>query len=163
MQRGWLEEGIALRGGLGDGALSRPRRSWSDAVLTYVRGCIKIVIASMIVGVAPMQSSSAQANRPQATQIIPDSAPAGAAYPVRATIVGDGFLQTNNVVDFGPVKIAGLASPDGTHITFNVPKVRPTGGEAPPAVLTPGRYQVTVTVGSQVSNSVTFTLTAGPP
>jgi hypothetical protein len=104
-------------------------------------------------------ASSAEAFVPFLTEIVPASAPAGPAYPLRATISGQGFMTAGNIVQFGPVRIAGLVSADHAHITFAVPKLMPSRGEAPPAVLTPGEYRVTVTTASGTSNSLTFTLT----
>jgi len=105
----------------------------------------------------------AQARPPHLIQIMPASGPAGAAYPLRATIGGTRFVPIGNLVQFGPVRIADVASTDGMHLTFAVPKTVPSRGEAPPMVLGPGRYGVTVTTASGRSNALWFTLTRGLP
>ncbi len=93
------------------------------------------------------------------TRLDPVSGPAGRAYPIRLTIYGTGFAETGNVVDFGPVSIRDLPSTDdGTRLALSVPKVVPSRGEAPPFVLTPGEYRVTVTTPSGRSDPLTFRL-----
>jgi hypothetical protein len=96
------------------------------------------------------------------TEIVPSSAPAGEAYPLQATIHGVGFMPTGNVVKFGPVKITDLPSPEGTRITFFIPKLIPSRSEVPPMVLQPGEYRVTVTTDAGTSNALIFRLTRGP-
>src|SRR5260370_10629147 len=102
----------------------------------------------------------AQSGPPHLMDITPSSAPAGEAYPVRATIRGTGFAPAGNMVEFGPIKISDVAA-SGDRITFAVPKLVPSRSEVPPAVLTPGEYPVTVTTPLGRSNSLKFTLTSG--
>lgn len=98
--------------------------------------------------------------RPVVTLLEPSSGWAGTAYPYRVTIHGSGFMETGNVVVFGPVRIPDRASTNGgTRIVFSVPKERPSTGEVPPMVLPAGEYAVTVTTESGKSTPVTFTLT----
>jgi hypothetical protein len=131
----------------------------------YQLGIHKLVRATIfagplaIVAAAPWQSALAQP--PQLIEIVPASGPAGAAYPLQATIRGTGFAPAGNVVEFGPLRIPDLPS-DGTRITFHVPKAMPSRGEVPPLILTPGEYRVTVTTPSGTSNALTFTLTRSP-
>lgn len=101
---------------------------------------------------------AAQSGPPHLLDITPSSAPAGEAYPVRATIHGTGFASAGNVVEFGPVKISDVAA-SGDRITFAVPKLVPSRSEVPPAVLTPGEYPVTVTTPLGRSNPLIFRLT----
>jgi hypothetical protein len=105
---------------------------------------------------------SGSAKLPEQTDIIPASGPAGQAYPLQATIRGMGFMPTGNIVEFGPVKIPDLPSPEGTRITFFIPKLIPSRGEVPPMVLQPGEYRVTVTTSAGTSNALIFALTRGP-
>jgi hypothetical protein len=96
---------------------------------------------------------------PVLTGIVPSSGAAGMAYPIRASLQGSNFMPTGNVVKFGPVEIPDRPSAAQGRITFDVPKVVPSRGEAPPAVLSPGPYKVTVTTSAGTSNALTFTLT----
>src|SRR5215207_2127423 len=103
-----------------------------------------------------MSISSAQPTRPpELNQITPASAPAGQAYPVRATLQGAGFAPSGNVVEFGPVRISDLTSADGKQITFDVPKVMRSPGAAQQIVLIPGQYRVSVTTSAGTSNALT--------
>jgi hypothetical protein len=92
-------------------------------------------------------------------EIVPRVGRAGPAYPLQVTVRGTGFSTTANTVEFGPARIADLASPDGTQLTFQVPKLMTSRGEAPPAVLPPGEYRVTVTTAAGTSNALVFELT----
>ena len=111
---------------------------------------------------APARSESFTAAPPEIIAMTPSSGLAGRAYPFEVTILGRGFAATGNVVTFGPVPLPGLPSPDGQHITFLVPKEKPSGGEVPPIVLLPGEYPVTVTTAAGISPAVPFTLTRRP-
>lgn len=96
------------------------------------------------------------------TALEPDAAPAGPAHPLDAVIVGTGFAPAGNVVRFGPVRIPDLRSTDGgTRIRFPVPKELPATGEAPPMMLPPGDYEVSVTTAAGTSNVIRFRLTGG--
>jgi hypothetical protein len=66
------------------------------------------------------------------------------------------------MVRFGPVTIQDLPSPDGSQITFDVPKLVPSRGEVPPMVLISGDYLVSVATPAGASNSLTFKLTPDP-
>ena len=105
---------------------------------------------------------SESAKLPELTDIIPAPGPAGQAYPLQATIRGTGFMPTGNIVEFGPVKIPDLASPEGTRITFFIPKIIPSRSEVPPLVLPPNEYRVTVTTGAGTSNALIFALPRAP-
>jgi hypothetical protein len=126
-----------------------------------------VVMISILGGVPAVtggtQSCLAQPEPPHLMSLAPALGPAGPAYPLRVTINGTGFMRTGNVVEFGPVKIPDVASPDGARIIFAVPKLISSRGEAPPAVLTAGEYSVTVTTSLGRSNSLNFTLTRSPP
>lgn len=96
---------------------------------------------------------------PVITALVPAAGPAGEAYPIRMVIEGRGFNETGNIVTFGSIRSRGLpSSQGGTRITFWVPKEVPSTGEAPPRILEPGRYPVTVTTTRGTSEPVTFTL-----
>ena len=129
------------------------------AVLSFVGGGMGCILSA-----APMSiwlaDRAAAAEAPTLVSIMPSSGPAGAAYPLKATLRGTGFKSTGNIVHFGPAVISDLPSPDGTSITFSVPKLRGSRGEAPPAVLTPGEYAVTVETADGTSNALNFLLTA---
>jgi hypothetical protein len=117
----------------------------------------------VVVAIAAMVSSGCvSAQRPELIEIVPASGPAGAAYPLQATIRGTGFQPAGNVIDFGPVRISGLPSTEPGRIRFSIPKDKPTGGEVPPMVLPPGQYRVTLTTTAGTSNALIFTLTSGP-
>ena len=115
-----------------------------------------------LVSVVATQGARPQANPPTLIEIVPASGPAGPDYPLHVTIRGTGFMPTGNVVRFGPVTLPAVSSPDGSRIMFYVPKAVPSGGEVPPAVLTPGDYPVVVTNSAGTSNALSFRLTHGP-
>jgi hypothetical protein len=117
---------------------------------------------AVLVTIVATQGASAQANPPTLIEIVPASGRAGPAYPLPVTIRGTGFLPAGNVIRFGPVTIPDVASPDGSRIMLYVPKELPSGGEVPPAGLTPGDYPVTVTNAAGTSNALSFRLTRGP-
>ena len=100
--------------------------------------------------------------KPELIEIVPASGQAGVAYPMQATIRGQGFSATGNTVVFGSIAIPNLPSGDGAQIIFAVPKVIPSRGEPEPLVLNAGAYIVTVTTSTGTSNTGTFTLTRGP-
>lgn len=107
-----------------------------------------------------VQAAPEPTMRPVITRLEPSSGWAGTAYPIRVTIHGSGFMETGNVVVFGPVRIPDRASTDGgTRVVFSIPKERPSTGEVPPMVLPAGEYAVTLTTESGKSAPVTFTLT----
>ena len=66
------------------------------------------------------------------------------------TLQGYGFSASNNTVYFGPVTINGIASVNGTQLSFNVPTNL--------AVNT--TYQVTVSNGSATSNALSYYLSS---
>ena len=72
------------------------------------------------------------------------------------------WAETGNTVTFAGIPSDKLSSSEnGTLITFWVPKEAPSSGEAPPMVLTPGEYPVTVTTPHGTSEPFLFTLTPG--
>jgi hypothetical protein len=119
-------------------------------------------------GVSPLQSSqgsvvrSAETKPPVLAAIEPSLGPAGAAYPVRVTLRGTGFLEAGNVVRFGPVTIPGLPSPDGSQITFDIPKVAPSRGEVPPIDLSAGDYELLAPASVVTDTELIFKLTPNP-
>jgi hypothetical protein len=117
------------------------------------------VALSITIGSA---ARSAETKPPVLAAIEPSIGPAGAAYPVRVMLRGSGFLEAGNVVRFGPVTMPGLPSPDGSRITFDIPKLVPSRGEVPPMVLSAGDYPVSVTTPAGASNSLMFKLTPNP-
>ncbi|MGD2069436.1 MAG: IPT/TIG domain-containing protein [Gemmatimonadota bacterium] len=107
--------------------------------------------------------SGGEAPLPHIRSMEPSSGPAGEAYPIRVTVTGGPFSPTGNRVRFGAVVVGEVPSPDGRTLTFQVPKSRPSTGEAPPMVLPPGRYEVSVEVDGARSPPATFVLTRGGP
>jgi hypothetical protein len=109
--------------------------------------------------------ASAQAlssDAPAISVVRPDSGLAGTAYPIEVTIEGHGFLDSANVVTFGPVTITGVSSREQrTRIVLYLPKETPSAGEVPPAPLLPGPYELRVTTPAGTSNAITFRLLAG--
>ena len=107
----------------------------------------------------PRAAATVAAAPPVITALVPAEGPAGPASPLDVVIVGTGFADAGNVVRFGPVSIPDLRSTDGgTRIRFPVPKELPATGEAPPLVLPPGEYEVTVTTAAGTSNVMRFRL-----
>ena len=99
---------------------------------------------------------------PSISSLTPSSGPAGEAYPIEVTIVGAGFEGTGNIVTFGGIPIEDLESFEGgTKLRFWVPKEFPSSGEAPPQVVGPGEYLITVTTSAGTSDPVAFTVTRG--
>jgi hypothetical protein len=134
-------------------------------------GAIFLTLGSVSAAVAQQQpltqrsqetSETPSGNPLRLFDINPAFAPAGAAYPTRATIHGAGFTPTGNLVEFGPVKISDVPATESSRITFSIPKIIPTKGEVPPIVLPPGAYRVTVMTAGRKSNALSFTLTRGP-
>lgn len=132
------------------------------------RAAVNGAVAALLLALAPNSAAEAgkktdkMAGVPQLIELIPPSGAAGEAYPLTVTIRGTGFAPTGNTVEFGPVKISDLPSPDAGRIDLAVPKSIAGRGAAPPAVLPPGDYQVTVTTAAGTSNALVFTLTRGP-
>jgi|SRR5579859_7208105 len=123
------------------------------------RGYASCLFGAVALAVSGVALEAAPAVPPHLVDIVPDSGPAGAAYPIRATIHGSGFMPKGNVVEFGPARIANAAATGGSAITFGVPKLLPSRGEVPPPVLPAGRYRVRVRTHSGISNALIFTLT----
>ena len=108
-------------------------------------------------------SPAPESSRPVIERIEPTSGPAGTAYPIRLTIEGRFFADSTNVIHFGPVTLERLSSSNsGTRIELYAPKEQPSGGEVPPMVLQPGRYEITVSTAAGRSNAIPFTLTREP-
>jgi hypothetical protein len=160
-----LREGVACR--RADHRDTRSNARAEDRHLGFLsRTTIKltpaIVFGAFVLPMVANPAVLAQAQPPKLIDILPASGPAGASYPLQATIRGSGFMPTGNVVEFGPVTIRDLPSVDGVRITFHVPKLVQSKSEVAPMVLTEGPYQVTVTTASGRSNSLLFRLTRGP-
>ncbi len=121
---------------------------------------------TLLVGIACSQPRHMENPTPQGPVIqalVPTEGPAGTAYPIEITITGTGFARVGNTVTFGDIVIADLPSTnDGAEIRFYAPKERPSTGEAPPFVLTPGHYAVTVTTPDGTSEPALFVFTRGP-
>ncbi len=99
---------------------------------------------------------------PVILSLLPSSGPAGEDYPLRVLILGRGFWESGNVVSFGAIATPDLPSFEGgTRIEFWVPKQAPSSGEAPPMILAPGEYPVTVTTPRGTSRPLAFRLTGG--
>ncbi len=112
------------------------------------------------------EATQAESRIPVIERIEPATGWAGQDYPLQATIHGTGFLESGNVIVFGPVTINERASTNGgTQIVFPVPKQQRSRIEVPPMVLPVGEYAVTVTTADGTSNVVIFTLTrpGSPP
>ena len=112
------------------------------------------------------EATQADRRIPVIERIEPATGWAGPDYPLEATVHGTGFLESGNVIVFGPVTINERASTNGgTQIVFPVPKQQRSRIEVPPMVLPVGEYAVTVTTAEGTSNVVIFTLTrpGSPP
>ena len=110
----------------------------------------------------PPSDQETPAEIPSILSLDPEMGRAGEAYPIRLTIRGKGFAEDGNIVTFGGIPSQGLPSTgNGSHITYLIPKLAPSPGEAPPMVLDPGDYEVTVTTPAGTSEPVIFTLTRG--
>ena len=110
----------------------------------------------------PPSDQEAPAGVPTIISLDPDKGRAGEAYPIQLTIRGTGFAEEGNIVTFGGIPSEGLPSTDdGSQITYLVAKMAPSPGEAPPMVLDPGEYEVTVTTPEGTSKPAIFTLTRG--
>jgi hypothetical protein len=110
----------------------------------------------------PAETKSIPATPPVLSEIVPASGPAGEAYPLRVTIRGRGFMPAGNTIQFGPLKIPDLPSPDGSQISFAIPKLVPSTSEVPPAVIPAGEYPVRVITSAGTSNELNFTLKRNP-
>ena len=128
--------------------------------LACTMACVMAVLACA--GNAP-PSPAPENDQPVIDKITPTSGPAGIAYPIRLTIQGRHFADSTNTVSFGSVQVVRATATDaGTRIVLYLPKERSSGGEAPPMVLEPGVYPITVSTRAGKSNAVLFTLTREP-
>ena len=76
------------------------------------------------------------------------------------TIRGLNLDPTNNVLQFGPVRITNVRSDSGGKILrFSLPIMQPSGGGAPPMALGPGDYLITVQTPRGTSNTLRFRIT----
>jgi len=129
--------------------------------------CILLGTASLLSGLACARASTRAAEDrpvpPALERVVPASGPAGVAYPLRVTLEGRHFADSANVVTFGPMALRGLPSSEsGTRIVLFLPKESPAVGEAPPAVLQPGTYRLTVSTAAGESNALAFELKPEP-
>ncbi|MBI5458091.1 peptidoglycan-binding protein [Candidatus Kaiserbacteria bacterium] len=99
---------------------------------------------------------------PKIDSVVPNSGPAGTAYPIQALLHGSSFTSTGNTIHFGLATVSNLTSADGTTISFYVPKELNSRTEVPPMVFPFGEYDLYVTNANGTSNTVVFTLTGGP-
>ena len=123
----------------------------------------RLALAAFVTFAACSGRSSGTTNgvaaAPVIDSIVPASGPMGAGTPVLVTVFGSGFDDVDNTVVFGDIEVPGRESThEGTRIRFSIPKVRPLGTEAPPPVLQPGEYDVTVVASGGASAPVRFTL-----
>lgn len=133
---------------------------FSDRTVLCGAGAFVAVLAmDGCAGQSSVETRAAAHTGPVITRLEPSRGPVGQSYPIRLTVWGSGFKETDNVVEFGPVVVEDLPSNDGgRRISLAVPKVIPGTGEVPPFVLLPGEYSVTVTTADGTSAPVTFTL-----
>ena len=122
----------------------------------------RLLLGAVFFGVAAMVGAACATDPPRLIDIDPASGPAGDAYPLMATIRGSGFMASGNIIDFGSARVADVPSETSSRITFSIPKSTMTPGGAPPFVLPPGEYSVTVTMRTGTSNALKFVLTRGP-
>ncbi len=121
-----------------------------------------VSVALACAGNPPPNPGTEMDTGPVISSFSPSSGPAGEAYPVEVTIEGVGFEDRGNIVTFGGISIEGLESSEGgTKLRFWVPKEYPSTGEAPPQIVGPGEYLITVTTSAGTSDAVTFTVTRG--
>jgi len=123
---------------------------------TTICACVAAIALS-----ACSASSTAPSSAPAVTSVQPLAGPVGA----RVVIVGTGFSETANIVNFGVSAFPNIMSVNGT-IMFTVPTQTnpPCRNATPPceiatALITPGDYALSVTTGQGTSTPVTFTVT----
>jgi len=133
------------------------------AVVRLISGgaavALSLIVAIVMCEVAGTKAMGASPDvKPALTRLVPDSGRAGTAYPLQVTIHGTGFAEKDNEVQFGPMRLTGLPSPDGLTIEFQVPKAMRGRSEVPPLVFPAGDYDVMVTTPAGTSNALTFKL-----
>jgi hypothetical protein len=114
--------------------------------------CIAVVFSACS-GTGVLPSSS-----PVLTSVQPLTGPVG----TRVTIVGTGFSDSGNTINFGASAYPNVPSVNGT-IMFVIPMAinPPCRNVTPPceiatALITPGNYMLSVTTAQGTSNAVTF-------
>ena len=136
--------------------------TYNAKLVHYLEGPATVLgtVTITVTGSGCVWSNYGQNCKPIISSITPASGPAGQAYPIRATISGMNITTTGTTVHFGPVTISDVSA-NGVQgfLSFDVPKLMPSGGEVPPMVLQPGDYNVYVTNANGTSNTLTFTLT----
>ncbi len=102
--------------------------------------------------------------KPSIAALSPSSGPVG----TKVTIIGSGFTPTNNGIRFGQISMGGFSSADGKTLTFTVPQYGPSTCSLDGKVctkdireITPGAYNVSVSIVNGTSNALPFTVTAG--
>lgn len=146
------------------------RFRWTSPVPMKVvqqRVCSLLSAASLLSGLACARAGTRAAEAgpipPVLERVVPAAGPAGVAYPLRVTLEGRHFADSANVVTFGSMALRGLPSSEGgTRIVLFLPKELPGVGEAPPAVLQPGTYRITVNTAAGESNALAFELKPEP-
>lgn len=140
--------------------LRRPRRksaAWAAVLWTA------LILSGLACARVWPGAKANESVTPEIVRVVPATGPAGVAYPLRVTLEGRHFADSANTVTFGPLTLRGLSSSDGgTRIVLHVPKEVPSTGEAPPAVLQPGSYRITVITVAGESNAAAFQLTPEP-
>jgi hypothetical protein len=118
-----------------------------------------VLILSLVLAASGSGCRSASAPSPVVSSVLPDAASTG----TKVTVTGTGFDSAGNAVQIGPGYLLGLASADGTTITFTLPEAV---GVCPPdpnracvtlaLLLTPGQYSLGVITKAGSSNQVVF-------
>ncbi len=130
-------------------------------ILRKVSVGVTVALAAACAGSGGAESAP-EAAPPVIRSIEPTSGRAGTSYPLEVVIVGRGFADRGNVVNFGGISIVDLPSTDGgTRIVFQAPKQSTSMGGAAPMVLLPGRYPITVTTSGGTSAPIDFELVRG--
>lgn len=123
----------------------------------------KLLLASVVAATLFNQCRSSRRDQmeplvPRIVSVAPDSVAVLRGPLAEVVIRGQGFEAGDtpgNVVQIGPVVLRGVRGNDtGTEIRIVVPAEYPSGGEAPPLRMQPGRYDVTVRTRAGVSNAM---------
>lgn len=125
---------------------------------------MRTIVSTCFAGIA-LSACSASSVAPSTLPAIASVQPLAGPVGMRVTIVGTGFSDTANTINFGVSAYPNVASVNGT-IVFTVPMQTnpPCRNVTPPceiatALITPGDYAVSVSTREGTSTTVTFTVT----
>jgi IPT/TIG domain len=133
-------------------------------VRSHLELFLMLAVASAVAacgGAAGNRADPPPTDGPRVLGVTPDSVLAGESYPVVLTIRGERFDPEGNFVRLGNELTDTVPSTSSTSIRWVMPKSVPSGSEAPPRVVQPGRYELTVQTHAGRSNPVVLTLLPG--